>query len=366
MLHAQDGVYDVRFAIPDTSIANFCNAQQLYVDIEIKASSSTQEFGIGEQNYRFSFNKQALANPTIIEELELKSGIPLPSPDGVSFYSAHNLNGSLDSVVSYNVEHLFGDGVLAISDDWLPVGRIGFDVINSEACYNLMWHDSLTFPSTFVGELSNLSRFDAVEGSFTNNSKCYDDLCLLPVELVSFTGEASNCNVHLSWSTATEENSSHFIIERSQDGIHFQSVGRVGAAGDSQSLLNYEFTDTQFNAYSYYRLKQVDRDNTYAYTDIVRVSSKCFESDDVIDVFPNPVSNQDVNIKLQSDVTTTARIIVTDINGRTASEIPVQIIEGLNMLHFSMNDLPSGTYFVQMKGEMWNSSVQKIIKLTDK
>jgi len=365
MLHAQTGVYDVRFAIPDSSIVAFCNTQQLYIDIEIKASSTAREFGIGEQNYRFSFNKKALANPTIIEELDLKSGTPLPSPGGVSFYSAHNLNGSLDSVVSYNVEHLFGEGVLAISDDWLPVGRVGFDVIDPFACYDLMWHDSLTFPSTFVGELVGLSRFDANEGSFTNNSECYNTLCLMPVELLSFTGEASNCNVNLLWSTATEDNSSHFIVERSEDGVHFQDIGRVGAAGDSQSLLNYEFTDTQFESYSYYRLKQVDIGGRYAYTDIVRVISTCFEPDDVIDVFPNPVSYQDLSIKLQSSVTASARIMVTDINGRVISETPVQITEGSNMLQVSTDNLSSGTYFVQVKGEMWNSQVQKIVKLAD-
>jgi len=369
ILHAQDqGIYDVRFTIPDTAIITFCNAQQLYVDIEIKADSPDAEFGIGEQNYRFSFNKNALANPTIIEELELKSATPLPSPGGVSFYSTHNLNGSLDSVVSYNVEHLFGSGVLAISDDWLKVGRMSFDVVDPFACYELIWHDSLLFPSTFVGELLNggTSRRDAFAADFTNDAQCYRTLCLMPIELLSFRGEESGCRVQLSWATATEENASHFLVQRSQDGISFETIGRLEAAGYSQTVQNYEFSDDQLEAHNYYRLKQLDFDGQYTYTDVIRVHSTCFGPDDVIDVYPNPVySNERVSIKLQSSAAESAQILVTDINGKVVSNTSTQLNKGPNMLQFSMAKLPSGTYFIQVKGNTWNSIATKILKLND-
>ncbi len=368
VLHAQTGTYDVRFNIPDTSIVTFCNAQQLYIDIEVKANTSDTEFSLGEQNYRFSFNKDALANPVLIEELDLQSGTALPSPAGVSFYSAHNLNGTLDSVVSYNIEHLFGDGVFVSADEWLSIGRVGFDVLDPFACYELTWHDSATFPSTFISELNDngTSRDDAAEGNFTDSGLCYNTLCLMPIELLDFRGEASACRVRLHWATATEENSSHFIIERSYDGISFEDIGRMEAAGYSQDLQNYEFNTDQLQAYAYYRLKQVDFDGQYAYTDVIRIHSTCFEPGGVIEVYPNPVyTGENVNIKLQSATTESAQIVVTDINGRVVSDIPTQLNEGPNMLQFSISDLPNGSYFVQMKGTTWNSTAKKILKIND-
>lgn len=367
-MYAQTGIYDLRFNIPDTEVIEFCNAQQLYIDLEIRANTTDAEFLLGEQNYRFSFNKSALANPTLIEELELRSGTPLPSPAGISFYSAHNLNGSLDSVVSYNIEHLFGDGVAISTEEWLPIGRMGFDVVDPFACYELMWHDSLTFPSTFVSELKDngTSRLDALGGSFTDSGLCYNSLCLMPIELLSFRGEEYACRVQLSWATATEENSSHFIVQRSSDGISFEDIGRVQAAGNSQNLQNYEFTADQFEAYSYYRLKQVDFDERYTYTDVIRIHSACFEPDDVIDVYPNPVyADEMVNIKLQASTTESARMVVTDITGKIVSNISAQINEGPNMLQLPVVDLPSGTYFVQIKGTTWNSNTTKILKIND-
>jgi len=359
-LHAQTGAYDVRFNIPSSEAQSFCDAQQLYVDIEIKATSGGEEFGIGEQNYRFNFNKDALANPTIIEELELISGQPL---EGNSFYSKHNLNGSLDSVVSYNIEHLFGPGVTVVAERWLAVGRVGFDVVDMDACFDLVWHDTNLFPTTFIGELINGSREDASGIGYTNTGDCYANICILPIELVSFSGEESNCRVHLSWSTATEENTAHFIVQRSNNGIDFQDIGRVSAAGDSYDLLTYNFVDEQFGIHNYYRLKQVDIDSRYTYTDVIKVETDCYQSGDVIEVYPNPVyGNNEMTLKLEATSAESAQISVINIEGKTMSETPVQLSEGANMLHFSMTNLPSGTYFVEVKGATWNSTVQKIVK----
>jgi hypothetical protein len=114
---------------------------------------------------------------------------------------------------------------------------------------------------------------------------------VLPVELVSFKGDAKDGYVDLSWSTASERNNSHFEIERSSDASAFEKVGSVNSKavnGNSNSLLNYSATDNlPVGKVIYYRLKQVDTDNTFDYSGIISVNYIKAKNLRFI-VYPNP------------------------------------------------------------------------------
>ena len=88
----------------------------------------------------------------------------------------------------------------------------------------------------------------------------------LPVELTAFTAVAQGPGtVRLAWATATERNSARFEVERSPDGRGFTRIGTVAAAGSSRRPRTYELLDAQLPvgaARLYYRLKQVDSDDT--------------------------------------------------------------------------------------------------------
>lgn len=91
----------------------------------------------------------------------------------------------------------------------------------------------------------------------------------VPVKLTSFTAAVVNREVKLKWSTATEVNSSHFIIQRSADGIHFNNIGTQQAAGNSQVPLNYGFTDNDpLPGNLFYRLQLMDKDGLFEYSEI--------------------------------------------------------------------------------------------------
>ena len=109
----------------------------------------------------------------------------------------------------------------------------------------------------------------------------------LPVELLNFTAEKVKNQVHLSWTTASEKNTRHFIVQRLANSVDFEDIGNVvKAAGFSQTRKDYSLDDfTPNEGINYYRLKQVDLDNTYSYSDIVSVE---FDSDLTPSVFPNP------------------------------------------------------------------------------
>jgi hypothetical protein len=101
------------------------------------------------------------------------------------------------------------------------------------------------------------------------------DYVPLPVELMKFTARTVNKAVELNWTTASEQDSRHFEIERSADAKSFNTLGTVNAQGTTSLVTHYSFHDREpLLGTSYYRLKQVDEDLTYTYSNIIAVSNQ--------------------------------------------------------------------------------------------
>lgn len=95
----------------------------------------------------------------------------------------------------------------------------------------------------------------------------------LPIELLSFDAEVVNTEVQLGWTTASETNNNKFIVERSRDAINFEFVTEQQGAGNSNTILNYKAADKNpYQGIGYYRLKQVDFDGQYTYSDLKSVN----------------------------------------------------------------------------------------------
>ncbi len=366
--NAQDGQNDVRFIdhsrFGDGTVAQFV--------IEVKAASPDTEFFMSEQNYRFSFNRAALANPRITQELTISNfiaGADLPKPRNLGFtlFSPHNLTGSMDTVVSYNVELAGGDGYYLTATEWVQVGQIEFDIVSDDVCYGLEWHPEEVFPATFIGEVFTQNgadvRLNTAENDYFNVSDCVTNF---PVELLSFTGEERDCRNHIAWETATETNSAYFVVERSLDAIQFSEVGRVDAAGNSFENTSYSFVDSWGGSIMYYRLKQVDIDGNHEFFDIIRIDSDCDASDvgTSIDVFPNPITNEsEVFVKLFGNANETIFVNVISVTGKLAVERQMDVVAGPNLLSFPTDNLAAGTYFVRIRGNDWLSTPSKFVKL---
>ena len=98
----------------------------------------------------------------------------------------------------------------------------------------------------------------------------------VPVELTSFTATSNGKEVILNWSTATELNNQGFEIERSEDNISFNTIGFVPGFGTTTEPKSYSYSDQSVNSgTNYYRLKQVDYDGSYEYSDVVEVEFQC-------------------------------------------------------------------------------------------
>lgn len=112
-------------------------------------------------------------------------------------------------------------------------------------------------------------------------------LSLLPVEFISFTGKAEKGNAMLHWATATESNNKQFEVEHSLDGKQFKTIEIIPGGGTSFERLDYSFEHKAVpSGLNYYRLRQVDYDETYAYSDVISIQLSGRKVD--YNVFPNP------------------------------------------------------------------------------
>jgi len=171
--------------------------------------------------------------------------------------------------------------------------------------------------------------------------------CALPVELSSFTADCQNRNTYLEWTTETESNSAHFGVEVSRDGIIFEEVIKIPAAGNSTSPQNYDFTDPTLRVGEhYYRLKQVDIDGNYEYSPILAIT--CVDTAPAsIEIFPNPVKDvAKVYLNLATDVDIRASIF--DIQGQLISEKNQEMGEGFHNINFDTQLLSKGVYIMQV------------------
>ncbi|HXA01623.1 MAG TPA: T9SS type A sorting domain-containing protein [Cytophagaceae bacterium] len=179
----------------------------------------------------------------------------------------------------------------------------------------------------------------------------------LPVTLVSFNALLKNQIVALEWSTTSEINNNYFIIERSFDGINFDSIGRVDGSGNSNALVNYNFSDANpLAGIAYYRLKQVDIDGKIRYTPVKSVT---FDGSE-FSVQPIP-SSDFLYLKMSHLPDAKCRLSVYNTLGQLMLE--EEIINQANTLNkkIDISELAVGMYVLQMvSGD--NVFVRKIEK----
>ncbi len=234
---------------------------------------------------------------------------------------------------------------------------------------------TLNAPSASIGLAgSAVGDYYSVNTSFTAASKTtntqniaskpaegqifrWDPNCLLPIELLSFSGEPDGKNNLLQWTTASETNNSYFTVERSHDGIRFLEIAKVKGAGNSNVLLHYRAVDEQpIDGIAYYRLRQTDFDGKFSYSPLVALDNH--ELSHVrVEIFPNPFfAYATVKIAVD-DAPGTLRLELEDVFGRTVKDYKV---EG-NGVRIDRNGLPTGIYLWVLKDRGEILSTGKIL-----
>jgi hypothetical protein len=204
---------------------------------------------------------------------------------------------------------------------------------------------SLVTKSSFLNKVRARVRFSpvlAITGQMYGpwryaNTAILSDPSALPVELVSFNAKAVEKQVDLNWETATEVNSDYFELQRSDDGKQWAQIGHVYSVGDSKVTNLYSFIDFSPQVgLNYYRLKMVDKDQTFAYSSIKSVN---FEGK-ATSLFPNPVLN---TLHIESE-TLNKNIVIYDISGKEVMSLTNE--KGVKAIDVSQ--LIPGNYLVKM------------------
>jgi hypothetical protein len=210
------------------------------------------------------------------------------------------------------------------------------------------WRQDSVNLSAYAGQTIQIG-FEAA-GHF-GNIMGIDDITVqlispVPVSLLNFTAKRTGRTNLLNWSTSQEINTNKFVIEKSTDGRTFTQLGELNASGNSSTTRNYVFTDNYpIIGINYYRLRLVDRDNSFKYSDVRTVRNNGAVD---LSIFPNPV-HELLNVTINSDDADRGQMSISDLTGKTIYSQPVVIAQGVNTLPVDMNKMAKGSYIVKVQ-----------------
>jgi Secretion system C-terminal sorting domain len=172
----------------------------------------------------------------------------------------------------------------------------------------------------------------------------------LPVELISFTVISANDQVILNWQTASEVNNYGYNVERKPETGDWTKIGFVKGNGNSNSPKKYSYIDVDALAGKVsYRLKQIDLDGRFEYSNVVAVLVAAPALFSVKQNFPNPF-NPTTTINYQIPATAHVSLKVYDMLGReVATLVNEQMSAGNYQATFNGSNLSSGVYLYQLR-----------------
>lgn len=271
------------------------------------------------------------------------------SPDGVVLEANIFMDGEWQ-----------GKGSVEASTDNGATWTTIFDIPNNGTFQSIMVDMT---PYKGVSDVLLAFRYD--DGGFWADGMVVDDIFIsvggaLPVEFVSFTGRAEVRTNRLEWATASETNNSHFEIERSLDGMEFERIGIEYGLGNTTELVEYDFVDNNPLQKAYYRLKQVDFDGQYEYSEII-VINRPIENELIGTVRPNPtkgLSLLEFSVENDSEVD----ITIVNIGGKIMSAQRYAAASGLNQVQLDLTGYANGVYFISIHSDDGERTLTRLIK----
>lgn len=183
------------------------------------------------------------------------------------------------------------------------------------------------------------------------------NLNTLPVQFILFNVRCEGNNILINWKTAQEQNSHHFNIERSTDGIRWTVINIQTAAGNSNVERAYSFSDNNPAQQSFYRIAQYDSDGRVQYTSIIKATC---DVSDIVKVWPNPVK-ETVFVNINTNSRSQAIIKVFDNKGALIKIQNTELLSGSNQVNMGMGKLPGGIY--QLVIEWGNDQKRKTVQV---
>jgi hypothetical protein len=310
-------------------------------------STGPQSIRVGLTSYYINFNTAALSTP-VLSNINPKYTTGSPTGD----YDAMTVQIALGKIAVTILFSGNGDGTGDILSTSSPsgelIGTITLDITNQNATAMVSWDEINSEMNTPTFQLLT----NNYQGSFDG---------VLPVELSSFVAKYLNDKIELNWVTKTEINNYGFNIERRVNESEWNSIGFVEGHGTSTSPNEYSFTDkdvyTKGNKFQY-RLKQIDNDGSFEYSDIVEVEVVPTQFE-LSQNYPNPF-NPNTTIRFSLPKETQLKINIYNMLGELVNTIADGTYEaGYHKVTFSTeggsasggnsSPLPSGAYIYRIE-----------------
>lgn len=192
----------------------------------------------------------------------------------------------------------------------------------------------------------------------------------LPVTFIKFEGKAFENHNLLEWETATEINADRFQIERSLNGINWEAIGSVSAAGNSNQILKYNFQDADYlDVESFYRLKQIDFDGQFEYSNVVLIDRSSIDREPLqveakISLFPNPTkAAKEINIISNLSLEKFGFIEIYNVNGQFVQSSPIYRTKDNTQAQLKLLEgIEAGQYILRLMGDYETKTFRLIIE----
>lgn len=165
----------------------------------------------------------------------------------------------------------------------------------------------------------------------------------------NFHGEEQEIGVLLSWSTASEENNSLFIIEKASDGEDYESIGAVGGTGNSDELTEYNYFDfNTHGSYILYRLKQIDIDGTVSYSKPLFINN-ANENNFMVAKMSDVMATDNFEVTFDMMINANMEYHLQDAKGETVIRENMEVGKGVNDIIIDMEGAAEGTYTLVLR-----------------
>jgi len=328
-----EDVYDL------VDVTNKSNAQLISRSIAIPGIYAHSGWMTEDKRYFIGTEEFNQVDITVWDLVDKTSwNLVVPTWEMPTNSTVHNL------FIKGNYAHIsyYSDGyvVLDISDPMNPILAGQYDTPDMWGCYPFL-------PSgiTICSDIDDGLWVFQFDGS-------------VPVELTSFTATSNESSVSLNWETATEKNNQGFEIQRKSDD-EFITVGFVPGYGTTTETKQYSYIDKNLeNGVYEYRLKQIDFNGTYEYSEILGVEVSSVTTFVLEQNYPNPF-NPSTKIKFTLPNSGMTKLYVYNLVGEKVSEIVNEFLtEGEYNFRFDASNLPSGIYIAKLSNGTLNQSIK--------
>jgi hypothetical protein len=307
------------------------------------ADGGVSDFYVGNRKMAsLTWNQNGGSLPTALE-VNYYPGILPPDTDGYPVFNGYiQIIATGGGGFEYDMELYYEPALLAgISTDDILLTKRSDDANDWST-----WPTTVNTVDRFLSVVNIDNGFSYFTGTDQNDP--------LPVDLISFSAQIQIGKIKIQWETASEKNNDHFVVEKKGQDNEWGEIFIVEGAINSNTLIQYSITDLNpISGTQYYRLKQVDTDGNFEYSQALRVEYGANRAE----VFPNPFTDKFfVRTKGENSV---ERIELKNMKGNSIAITKEDL--GQNNWKINTQFLETGTYilYVYMKNQM---EVRKIIK----